>query len=286
MGKKSSIVLELQQLASDKDVSVTDLLRKALIVATKLDLKDLKDWVLSELEGYPDKKEIPKYRIVQSVIRAYNPYSGWIHCQFEDREMSENLSNITFNRPIGELEALVIGDENRHGMLEVTFTQEVTDTLMKMAHSDLEPTRFINKSKITSILETVRTTLLKWALQLEKEGILGEGMTFSEEEKEKAKAADSIHIEHFHGIWGNVQAQNVQIGYYASIHNQLKDAGVSQEERNELENILDELRTSTGEKRQSIVQRGLDWVKRNKVLIGTLGQLIMEWLKGGGNGSG
>ena len=142
-------------MASDNKVGITDLLQKALRVASKLGLEDFKHWILKELEGYPDKKSLPSYRIVPSIIKAYNPYRGWIHCQFDDQEMSKNLSNITFTRPIGELEVLALSGKDKNGMLEVTFTQETIDILMKMSNSDLTPTRFINKAKIFGILDTI-----------------------------------------------------------------------------------------------------------------------------------
>lgn len=40
-----------------------------------------------------------------------------------------------------------------------------------------------------NILETVRTKVLEWSLQLEEAGVLGEGMTFSPEEQSAAKTA-------------------------------------------------------------------------------------------------
>ena len=43
-----SIVIELQQLASDGTCPIATLLRKALIVATKLNLMDIKIWTKSQ----------------------------------------------------------------------------------------------------------------------------------------------------------------------------------------------------------------------------------------------
>lgn len=56
-----SIVLELQQLASEDTFPITSLLRKALIVTTKLNLDDFKKWINNELNGYEKTDEIPKY---------------------------------------------------------------------------------------------------------------------------------------------------------------------------------------------------------------------------------
>lgn len=43
------------------------------------------------------------------------------------------------------------------------------------------------------ILSTVRNKILDWALLLEESGIIGEGMTFSDEEKKKAQDTKVIN---------------------------------------------------------------------------------------------
>ena len=50
-----SLVLELQKEALDQSVSTLSLLRKSLVVATKLKLQDFKDWIASEINGYKDR---------------------------------------------------------------------------------------------------------------------------------------------------------------------------------------------------------------------------------------
>lgn len=283
MGKQVSLVLELQKLASDSNVSVADLTRKALIVASKLSLHDFKKWLQLELQGYGNEPR-PAYRTIRCEIKAYNPYHGWQQVIIPTENMEEALTSASMIQCVGELESLV--NQSDEGQLVVPFPAGVTASLLKLMNVDIVPERFTHKTQVIGILDAVRNRILQWALKLEEEGILGEGMTFSEQEKEKAKTVESVRIEHFHGILGNVQAGNVQIGEYASIHVRLKDAGVTQEERNELENILDELERAKGEERKSVVKRGLDWIDRNKALIGNLGQLIIGWLKAGGNGGG
>jgi len=284
MGKQVSLVLELQKLASDSKVSVAELARKALMVASKLGLGEFKKWVELELHGYRNG-DVPPYRIVICQIEAFNPYRGWIPIIFPDKNSAEVWTRVGNRQSVGELEALVLkGDQE--GQLQIPFPSYVVAYLMESLSTDFFPNRFCARSQIVGILDAVRNTILEWALKLEEQNILGEGLTFSEEEKEKARTTDSVHIENFHGVFGTLQAHNVQIGDYASIHAQLERAGVTQEERNELKNVLDELKTARGEKRKPIVQRGLDWVNRNKGLIGTLGQLIVEWINAGGNGSG
>ena len=68
----ASLVLELQQLAMSKDQDVKDLLRKALVVATKLGLEDFRTWCDGEMKGY--EIEVPQYRKVQGELKAWNPF--------------------------------------------------------------------------------------------------------------------------------------------------------------------------------------------------------------------
>ena len=58
------LVLDLEQKALDANISITDLLRSALTVAMKLDVRDYEEWIKHELYGYVnvDKKLIPNAR--------------------------------------------------------------------------------------------------------------------------------------------------------------------------------------------------------------------------------
>jgi len=47
-----SLVLELQKEALDQRVSVSHLLRKALVVVRKLKLSEFQNWIEIELNGY------------------------------------------------------------------------------------------------------------------------------------------------------------------------------------------------------------------------------------------
>jgi hypothetical protein len=102
-------------------------------------------------------------------------------------------------------------------------------------------------------------------------------MSFSTEEVSKAKSV--INISSFKGILGDVSSSNVQFGDYSSIHHLLKERGVSQDDRNELENILDELRTADAAKKKSLVKKGFEWLTRNAATIGALSDTIREWFE-------
>jgi hypothetical protein len=88
----SSVVLELQRDALDKNVGVSDLLRKALVVARKLSLHDFQAWVENELNGYRDTFNIPDYREMHGQVRGFNPYRGWLPIMFNSKELFSGSS--------------------------------------------------------------------------------------------------------------------------------------------------------------------------------------------------
>jgi hypothetical protein len=71
----ASLVLELQTDAINENVKVSQLLRKALLVATKLNVLELKKWCENELRGY-ESSEVSNYRRVRGQLRAMNPLRG------------------------------------------------------------------------------------------------------------------------------------------------------------------------------------------------------------------
>ena len=54
------IVIELQREALDESISIESLMRKAYLVARKLNLKDFEEWISQEQNGY--KQKVPEYR--------------------------------------------------------------------------------------------------------------------------------------------------------------------------------------------------------------------------------
>lgn len=275
-----SLVLELQQEATNPNVRVTDLLRKSLVVAAKLGIDDFGAWAQQELAGYSGNEQVPTYRRVRGELRAHNPYHGWIPVIVQDKEIREKLESRDAGQAIAELEDLS-HSTGKSGTLQMPLPQ---DWLLRIFGQSQEfrlgmiPTLLLGKSTIRGILDAVRNEVLRWSLELERRGVLGEGMTFSAEEKTRA-AAINYHIGTFSGVLGNVSSSQVQIGDYGAIHGQLKLAGVPQEARNELENILDELKSVSPEKRPGLAKRGMEWLVKYGTAVGTLSETIRGWFE-------
>jgi hypothetical protein len=276
MTMNTSIVLELQDLASDSQRPLTDLLRKALIVATKLKLDDLRKWLLAELNGYDGRTTVPNYRKLEGRLTGLTR-SGEFPLSFREQhaDIERRISAVHMFGNIAELEQQAA----RTGMLYVTLPSSDLRALQELFSStnSFVPQLVISPAVIRGILDTVRNAVLEWALRLEQQGILGEGMSFSDAEKNRASITPSIHIGSigsFTGNMGSVNADNIQIGDYSSINQKLKDAGISQAERNKLENLMDELKAAKPEEKPGLVQRGMKWVGKNASNLGAMAAAI------------
>jgi hypothetical protein len=179
----TSLVLELQRDALDKSVGATDLLRKALVVARKLKVTDLVEWLTDELNGYPEGKEVPEYRKLRGELKVHNPYHGWIPLMIRDASQAELLSRRGTSQAISELDRMANGDGE---LVYARLPRNIEQSLMKGMEVPLEPAVILSKTQIHGLVDRVRNTVLDWALGLEEQGIMGNGMSFSPEEQRQA----------------------------------------------------------------------------------------------------
>jgi len=70
----------------------------------------------------------------------------------------------------------------------------------------------------------------------------------------------------------------VQVYDYSSLHQLLKERSVPQDQRNELENIMDELRSAPPEKKKSLLERGMAWVSKHKDFLGDTAEIVRKAL--------
>lgn len=182
------IVLELQKEALDETISIESLLRKAYLVAKKLKLKDFEEWINQEQNGY--KNHLPEYRNVRGEIKAWNPYNGWIPMIFSAK-IADEVSCMPLSHSIS---AISDSYNSSDGVVCLTVNAALTEVFNNL--TDFMPTKYafyVSKSELYRIMSTVRNKILDWALLLEENEILGEGMTFTEREKEIASSTQVIN---------------------------------------------------------------------------------------------
>ncbi len=99
------------------------------------------------------------------------------------------------------------------------------------------PTNFtyhVSRASVADVIEKVKNTLLEWTLKLEKEGIIGENMSFNEKEKEQAKSIPQT----INNYYGNTNVVNGSAEHSQIISGNNNKITVSYEEfKKELDKI-------------------------------------------------
>lgn len=194
----NSLVIALQKDALKKDTSITELLHKAFFLAEKLNLNEIKKWIKYELDGYSDPEQIPKYRTIDGTLKANHPIYGWQNILTKNQKIYEIISKSIINQKISEIESLINKNE---GQLIIDKTHLVGEYFQNAS----EVAFFSDVSRLNGIVESIKQTILEWTLDLEKKGVLGEGLSFTEDEIEKANE-NSITIN-FSGNQNILQIQ-------------------------------------------------------------------------------
>jgi hypothetical protein len=171
-----SIVQELQRDAIDNNVDVSTLLRKALVVATKLHLEEFRQWVTLELEGYR-RVSVPEYRKIQGQVVLVHPRFGRRPMMFDDPAMGYSVTAHEMRAPIGPLCDLLRSESS-------TFKLDFPPALQSLLVAPFfdapgVPSLEIGRASIEMVLDAVRNAILKWSLRLEEDGVSGEGLSFT-----------------------------------------------------------------------------------------------------------
>lgn len=200
-------MLQLQSLASDPNCDVEELLNKALLVSRKLKIKEFRKWCALELEGYGEK-ELPEYRKFQGQLKVFNPFHG-LQPFIIPQELDEIVTSIEVFQSIGDINNLL---KQEGGSFTNILNNEMKHLLMNMQGdrlSKLEPRVIFARTQLMGITTKIRTIILNWSLRLEEDGILGEGLKFTEKEKEAAMSVNNFNIQNMQGIAGTVSGGTV-----------------------------------------------------------------------------
>jgi hypothetical protein len=294
----SSLILELQRDALQPDVRLTDLLRKALVVARKLGLGEFEEWVNAELNGYMDRSKIPDYRELSGFPVAYSSQHGWIRLMTYnlDPDQVEMITRFRFDHPISHFEAT---RDDKNDSIIVAYNLSAERMLTRALHYRGTPALEFHRAQYQGVIDTVRNIILEWTLRLEKDGVLGEGMTFTREEVRKGsdlnldihklmeQAAPTIQIGEFRmDTYNTGQAGAVGPGAHAhdmtfnQIWNQMQGAIDLQKLATELSELRQQMKKEAVEVEQDIAVS--DIAKAEQAAKAGDGPKMLEHLKSAG----
>lgn len=209
-----ALVTELVNAAIDTSVSPGDLLRRALVVTKRLAVPELVEWISKELDGY-HSGDVPDYRRVRGTLMAENPMHGYIPL-FAPPDIDELLSDYEIRQSVPELIQVALSTTGIYSHLP----RNVEHSLMQMMRESngiaMRPVLAFSIVQVQGVIEKARSRVLEWALDLESKGVHGDGMTFSQEEKQ-------IVQQHYH--FRDVSGSQIQIGSNGSNQTQTHTGG-------------------------------------------------------------
>ena len=218
MTRNIPIVRKLQADAVDQDTPVSDLLRMAKIVATKLGLSDALAWIDRELNGYLDLTvaELPPYRRLTGEPRAWNPYRGWQSIHFPDADHARFFSQAPIGQALPSIEKSLLSEDG--GQYSFPYPPEIKSRLVKAISFQTDVCIHLDDGSLWNIVDQVRNLVLDWSLELEKAGVVGEDMTFTADEKKDAAPVSQNFFVQNVGVLGNVTDHtNLTLSQHAAL---------------------------------------------------------------------
>jgi hypothetical protein len=241
---------DIQTDATDRSVTLSDLLRKCQILAYRLRHEPFKEWVAHELTGYPDEAALPAYRgPLDGQVRAHlvgtfgrEAKSIAVPITNFPKEMRDRVTEFRFYQGVGTLDAL-IADARRNDDPRVIspFPVEVAAAMpVWQGYQTISMWNELPVAAVAGILDQVRSRALEFVLEIEAENPEA-GTAATAEPPVPLARTDAIFYTVIFG--GNVAVgpgATVQViqGDLGSLMAYLEAQGVSPEDRKELEAAL------------------------------------------------
>jgi hypothetical protein len=173
-----SLVQSVQRLANDDTRSIAECLRNALVLSERLGRQEtMHEWLLWELNGYPDIKSVPPYRVIRGLpIKAtFMGPGGSILRNFAlavfsfPKEYQQYVDSVHLLQGAPSLETLVVtGVGTFHCAMKAELVHLCRDDIVRnmvMADARWE----LPQAAASDVLQNVRWRILSMTLELEKD---------------------------------------------------------------------------------------------------------------------
>lgn len=155
--------------------SISDILLKMKIFASKRNDKDLLQWVSKELDGYEDEKP-PKYRILNCgcKVDVFVPFRGNARIDFpvemiENKPVKDRLSSLAFHTPIAEIENLC-RDADKDGTISMKVPVYAYQFMTSFINGEIQDAyQYTTTAAVSQILVAVKSVLIDFLLKLGEE---------------------------------------------------------------------------------------------------------------------
>lgn len=152
-------------------VSISDILLKIKIFASKRSDMDLLSWVEHELNGYEDAP--PKYRIIPAGLKVmvFVPFRGTAKIEFpsdviRDKRISVRLSQMAFHQSVCELEVMC-DTQTEDDIVCMRVPVGIYAYMNEFINGDIQDSyQYVPKAAIRQIVVTVKSLLIDYLLKM------------------------------------------------------------------------------------------------------------------------
>lgn len=202
MSDPAQLLRQIQEDAVSTTVPVSEVLRRCQILAARLKITELDEWVRYELNGYPPDLELPDYRICYGIARGHFTGafgSGIRNAVLPARNLPKEYRQwgrqVNLRQPIATLQDLA-------GTDDISFPWP-GDLIARVQHDFYEHYVLaqawlsLGRSSFVGVIETVRNRILSFALDAEQ-------YVTSDEKTQSASSARELSQVFHTTIYGDV----------------------------------------------------------------------------------
>jgi AbiTii len=217
--RQMSLLREIQNEVSSGQSRLSDILRKCKILAARLDSSEFDEWIELELNGYPKESILPNYRVYDKV-RSVGVFVGAMGIQFENQVPNSSIPEAI--RPDYEVNYFRDGISIYEDMLANSTKGEFCGPWPPELVNSIDPIYRgynlfraeirIPRSAFVKVADSVRTSILGFALDIEKQNP-DAGEANSKELPIPKEVTQQVFNNHFHGSVGtmNMTGDQAQI---------------------------------------------------------------------------
>jgi hypothetical protein len=214
------LLRDLQDGAVSSSTPVAELLRKCQVLAARLPLPSLAEWVQHELNGYPLEAELPEYREVTGIAKGHflGPFGSGLrnatlpagNLPVEYRQWAQRAK---LRQPIAVLQELSV--KSKEG-LQIPWPGDLLVRVQDQFYENMSLAQAwlaLSVSDVVAAVEAVRNRILTFALEAEKHLDNKDG---GQDLRSSGSLSQVFHT-HIYGAVGNLAQGNTHVVQTAGI---------------------------------------------------------------------
>jgi hypothetical protein len=171
-----SLLREIETAATESKIDISTVLRKAKILAARLQNPEFEDWVDHELNGYHDRSSLPTYRVLRAEVQGHLRDRSGLHWNGAPvmtsclpKELRDCGEKSYCCQPIATI-ASMAARANDGNELQAPWPQELAIRFGAKGYNGCEclgAWQIVSPNALVGIVETVRNRILEFVLKIE-----------------------------------------------------------------------------------------------------------------------